>query len=467
VTARGLVLMDVLGLRRVMSNPSDQEHRGRSRPTGALRLAFRLPIYLYRLGLGQLLGHRFMLLTHRGRRSGRVYQTALEVVRYDPSLRETVVASGWGERSDWYRNLKAHPALEIRTGRERYAPEQRFLAPEEVYREIVDYERRHPWAVRIVPSLLGFRLDGSDTARRAFANSVRMVVFRPRQGPSSRGRSTAASPWRPAADDRDTGVYPGPPVQRVARVLRRGAAGGADGRDRLGEPPGALQPRPGHELRGLLRRLLLPVGEGSRGREDTKDGGPRMRLPNTAHTSRPWRIHEIARDFRLEDVWALPTPGGPDDFPRLVRQIAAGDPSRSWSGGARALWALRWKVGELLRWDRPDAGLGSRVPTLRDRLPADLRDAPSGPDFDPFTSLYLLEDEFAAEMANRTVHAVMHLGWIPDGAAGYRGQMAVLLKPNGLFGAAYMAAIKPFRYVIVYPALMRQIGREWRAPPPK
>jgi hypothetical protein len=61
----------------------------------------------------------------------------------------------------------------------------------------------------------------------------------------------------------------------------------------------------------------------------------------------------------------------------------------------------------------------------------------------------------------------MHLGWIPDGAAGYRGQMAVLLKPNGLFGAAYMAAIKPFRYVIVYPALMRQIGREWRAPPPK
>jgi hypothetical protein len=96
-------------------------------------------------------------------------------------------------------------------------------------------------------------------------------------------------------------------------------------------------------------------------------------------------------------------------------------------------------------------------------LPADLRDAPSGPDFDPFTSLYLLEDEFAAEMANRTVHAVMHLGWVPDGAAGYRGQMAVLLKPNGLFGAAYMAAIKPFRYVIVYPALMRQIGREWRA----
>jgi hypothetical protein len=56
----------------------------------------------------------------------------------------------------------------------------------------------------------------------------------------------------------------------------------------------------------------------------------------------------------------------------------------------------------------------------------------------------------------------MPLGWVPDGAGGYRGQMAVLVKPNGLFGKAYMAAIKPFRYLIVYPALMLMIEREWR-----
>jgi Protein of unknown function (DUF2867) len=188
-----------------------------------------------------------------------------------------------------------------------------------------------------------------------------------------------------------------------------------------------------------------------------------MRLPNSAHTTRPWRIHEIAPDFELEDVWALPTPGGPGDFPRLVRQMSSFGPS--FSGAARALWELREKVGELLGWDRPDAGLGSRVPTLRDRLPADLRDAPSGPDFDalPATPLYLTDDEFAAEGASRTVHGIMHLGWVPDGTGGYRGQMAVLVKPNGLFGRAYMAAIKPFRYLIVYPALMRMIGREWRA----
>ena len=73
-----------------------------------------------------------------------------------------------------------------------------------------------------------------------------------------------------------------------------------------------------------------------------------MRLPNAAHTSRPWRIHALAGDFRLEDVWALPTPGGPDDLPRLVRQFTAGDTSTNPSRAARALFAIRWKVGALL-----------------------------------------------------------------------------------------------------------------------
>ncbi len=190
-----------------------------------------------------------------------------------------------------------------------------------------------------------------------------------------------------------------------------------------------------------------------------------MRLPNAAHTSRPWRIHELTRDFRLEDVWALPTPGGPDDFPLLVKRIAAADPSRGASLASRALFAIRWKIGQLLGWDRTDVGLGTRVPTLRDRLPPDLRDAPSGPDLDglPFIPLYLTDDEFAAEIANQTMHGVLHLGWVADGPGGYRGQMAVLVRPNGLFGTGYLAAIRPFRHLIIYPELIRQTGRAWRA----
>ncbi|MFJ6760431.1 MULTISPECIES: DUF2867 domain-containing protein [unclassified Streptomyces] len=192
-----------------------------------------------------------------------------------------------------------------------------------------------------------------------------------------------------------------------------------------------------------------------------------MRLPRTDHTDRPWRIHEIAHDFTVEDVWALPTPGGPDDLALLVRQIAEGIKGGVDGDGfvSRMLFAIRWKLGALLGWDEPDSGTGVRRPCLRDRLPADLRDGPRGPDLgsSPFTSLYQREDEWAAEMANKTVQAVMHIGWVPDGAGGYHGQMAVLVKPNGLLGSLYMAAIKPFRYLGVYPALLRSIGREWEA----
>jgi hypothetical protein len=184
------------------------------------------------------------------------------------------------------------------------------------------------------------------------------------------------------------------------------------------------------------------------------------RLPDTAHTAQPWRIHELTGDFDLEDVWELAPVDGPADFERLVRLISSRDPAKSSSRAVRALFEIRWRLGSLLGWDDEDTGVGSRVPTLRDRLPADLRDAPR-PEFDalPFTSLYLLDDEFAAEVANGTMHGVMHIGMVADDQGAFRAQMAVLVKPNGLLGAAYMAAIRPFRHLIVYPAMLRE-GRD-------
>ena len=189
-----------------------------------------------------------------------------------------------------------------------------------------------------------------------------------------------------------------------------------------------------------------------------------MRLPDGAHAAQPWRIHEIAPDFRLEDVWQVPGTGGPEDFPRLVQRMASSDPSQNPSSAIRALFEIRWRIGKVFGWDRPDTGLAARVPTLRERLPLDLREGPSGPAFDalPFTSLYLAEDEFAAEVANATMHGVMHIGQIRDPEGGFSLRMAVLVKPNGIRGISYMAAIRPFRRLIVYPAMMRGIERELR-----
>jgi len=190
-----------------------------------------------------------------------------------------------------------------------------------------------------------------------------------------------------------------------------------------------------------------------------------MRLPGSAHTSQPWRIHELTSDFQLEDVWALPTPGGAEDFPRLVSLFASLDLSHGSSATVRALFAIRRRVGGLLGWDQPRSAAGSTRPSLRERLPDDLRGtaAEAGPQALPFVPLFMLENECAAEIVNRTVHGVLHLGWVPAEAGAWSGQMAVLVKRNGLLGSAYMAAITPFRHVIVYPRMMREIERRWRA----
>lgn len=189
-----------------------------------------------------------------------------------------------------------------------------------------------------------------------------------------------------------------------------------------------------------------------------------LTLPVEAHTRRPWLIHEVAPDFRLEDVWALPTRGGPDDFPRLVEAFDTLPFPEQAPLPIRALWAARWRLGRLFGWDEPSSAVGARVPSLRERLPAGV-EAPVDDGAlpgTPFETVYVRPREYAAEMANETVHAVLHLGWVEDGAGGHRGQLAVLVRPHGRRGALYLAAIKPLRVALVYPALLRLLGRRWR-----
>jgi hypothetical protein len=195
-----------------------------------------------------------------------------------------------------------------------------------------------------------------------------------------------------------------------------------------------------------------------------------MRLPSSAHESRRWRIAEIATDFRLEDVWALPARGGPDDFGELLEVMASLDPARHGSTTTRMLFSLRYRVGGWFRWDDDASELaipGNRETTLSARLPDDLRDTVGSSDRNAygFRPLYRTEDEWAAEISNRTVHAVMHLAWVDQGEGRYQGQMGVYVKSRGRFGAGYMALIRPFRHRVVYPALMRQIERAWNARP--
>lgn len=199
-------------------------------------------------------------------------------------------------------------------------------------------------------------------------------------------------------------------------------------------------------------------------RSITSTGIEGRRIPLSEFYARPWRIHEIAPDFDVVDVWQLPTPGGQGELAGLVQLFAAGDGEQHAPALVRLVWSVRWTLGRLLQWDDPQHGVGIRVPSLNARLPGDLQDAPIGPDFErlPFTSVYLLDDEFAAELANKTCHGVLHLGWVKTESGCWTAQMTVLVKPNGKLGRAYLAGIQPFRHVLVYPSLLHTIERDWR-----
>ena len=196
-----------------------------------------------------------------------------------------------------------------------------------------------------------------------------------------------------------------------------------------------------------------------------------MRLPNTTMDLHPWRIREITRDFRLEDVWALPAYGGPEDFQRLVSQTLASDPAETQSLPTHVLWVVRDLLGRVFGLGRitgrgepgPLPIPGTSETTLADRLPADLQGTAADLHFRslPFVPVFRTDTEFAAEISNHTVHAVMHLAWVDEGDGRYQGQMAVFVKPRGRLGQGYMALITPFRLWIVYPALMRRIERVW------
>ena len=189
-----------------------------------------------------------------------------------------------------------------------------------------------------------------------------------------------------------------------------------------------------------------------------------MRLPNAAHESRAWRIREIAPDFNLEDVWALPVYGGLGDFQTLLEVMASLDGAKAASLATRVLFRLRRRLGSWFDWDSAAANLpipGTNEASLMNRLPEDLRHSAVDLGFRQFSPLYRTDVEFAAELSNQTVHAVMHLAWVDQGTGRYQGQMAVDVKPRGRLGKGYMAVIAPFRHWVVYPALLRQIERTW------
>lgn len=148
-------------------------------PRGVVRWLARLPIQLYRFGLGRLLGSRFLRLKHTGRVSGKPRFTVLEVVKHDPDAGTYYVGSGWGERSDWVRNIQANPRVEVEVGGQQFPAIARRLSPEAAAQVMLGYGRKHPFALQELARVMGYRVERSEDAYLALGREVPIFVFEP------------------------------------------------------------------------------------------------------------------------------------------------------------------------------------------------------------------------------------------------------------------------------------------------
>ena len=153
--------------------------KGNQKAPSFLIPIFKLPVFLYRLHLGWLLGKRFMQISHIGRRSGKVHRTILAVLRFDSKTKEIYAVSAW-KGSDWYFNIHANPALQVETGFVRYVPVQRTLSPEEITTTFMEYRQKHPFFSRMICRIPGWKWDSTYDEFLDLAKTLRGVAFRPK-----------------------------------------------------------------------------------------------------------------------------------------------------------------------------------------------------------------------------------------------------------------------------------------------
>jgi deazaflavin-dependent oxidoreductase (nitroreductase family) len=161
-------------------NSAHRSLLGLRRQPGRLALWFmRLPRPLYHRGWGRLLGHTFLLITHEGRRTGKRRETVAMALSHDPTTQEVVVCSAWGPNTEWLRNLRTHPALQIQIGPETFVPEQRFLSEDEAVAVATAFRDRHPWRLRFFASVLGWGDLSKQAAVRELVRGRPFVAFTP------------------------------------------------------------------------------------------------------------------------------------------------------------------------------------------------------------------------------------------------------------------------------------------------
>ena len=163
-----------------MNNDQDAKSKIPDPPRGIRAILWRLPIWLYRLRLGPIMGHRALLLTHKGRISGKERQAMLEVIKYEQATNTHYVASGFGEKSDWYQNIIKTPDVTIQVGNDQFPAVAERLSSDNAKEIFIEYTQDHPNAIRNLAKLVGYEIGSSQEDMMAFLDLIPVVAFHPK-----------------------------------------------------------------------------------------------------------------------------------------------------------------------------------------------------------------------------------------------------------------------------------------------
>jgi deazaflavin-dependent oxidoreductase (nitroreductase family) len=149
-------------------------------PKAFLRFLFRIPVYFYRIGLGWLFGERFVLINHVGRKTGKEHQVVVEVLEREKGTNNVIVVAGYGEQTQWYKNLRNQSKTTIQLRNRKYGVSVEFITPEDGEDIIARYVGRYGKLTQQLFSMMGYEWDGSEKGARDIARRglrfVRLVI---------------------------------------------------------------------------------------------------------------------------------------------------------------------------------------------------------------------------------------------------------------------------------------------------
>ena len=149
----------------------------RQKPKGLFKWFLHAPTWLYRARLGFVFGKRFLMIEHRGRKSGNRYRTVLEVAGRNVERNEWIVTSGTGPNADWYRNIESGGVDAVWIGSKRHQADVRFLDAPEAAGVMQRYETEHPKTAAKLMASMGVSYDGTDEGRIEMMKRIPMVAY--------------------------------------------------------------------------------------------------------------------------------------------------------------------------------------------------------------------------------------------------------------------------------------------------